>query len=77
MFWPEPVIINFFVARLLFGANQRPELTRTIGKAIREFQDMLLGKEDKFSINETQNARSDFLSDDARRTARCLYDLDY
>ena len=42
---PLDIVLIVLAAILLFGANRLPETARAMGKAIREFKDVLAGKD--------------------------------
>ena len=48
------LIVIFVIVLLLVGGRRLPELGRSLGEAIREFQKALRGKSDDHDHRETQ-----------------------
>lgn len=52
--WPEVVVISL-VAVAIFGAKRIPEIGRSVGQALRGFQDEVKSNGDTSDKSESQN----------------------
>ncbi len=50
----QELILIFIVALLVFGPKKLPELSRTLGKALREFKTAMRGIKESVEETETQ-----------------------